>query len=272
VLTFNATDASGLPINDLKLAEIRLWDNGAVPRRIVEFGELVNRPIRAGVLLDTSESMQTVLPQNRAIVAMFLHHLFRQKSDEAFVVEFGYASKLIQPWTGDVSLLDAGMREARQSAKMPGGTALFNAVYQACSSSFGNVDPTATGNFILLFSDGEDNAGLTSPDEAARACQRSNAQVFAFVAAEKQEQVSTGPRTLRELAAKTGGQVFLSDGSEATMSEVLAAIESRMRNQYRIVYNPVSFKHDGAFHEIVLQPPDRVSRIELRTGYFAPSK
>ena len=38
-----------------------------------------------------------------------------------------------------------------------GGTALYNAVFQACFYSFDNVDPTATGNFILLFSDGEDN-------------------------------------------------------------------------------------------------------------------
>ena len=43
-----------------------------------------------------------------------------------------------------------------------------------------------------------------------------------------------------------------------------------MRNQYRLVYNPAELKHDGAFHEIELQPPDRVSRVAVRSGYFAP--
>jgi VWFA-related protein len=272
VLTFNAKDANGLPINNLKAGEVRVWDNGAFPRRIVAFDELVNRPIRAGILLDTSESMNGALRGNKAIAEQFVGRLFRQKSDEAFVADFGYGSDLIQTWTGDISLLLRGVETARANANAPGGTALFNAVYRACSSSFQNADPTATGNFILLFSDGEDNTGLTTADEAARACQRSNTQIFAFVPASAEQRVSTGPRTLRELAAKTGGRVFLADDSEQAVWKDLKTIESEMRNQYRIVYNAANFKHDGAFHSIVLQLPDRVSRVEVRSGYFAPKQ
>jgi Ca-activated chloride channel homolog len=270
VLTFNAMDAHGLPINDLKLGEIRLWDNGVAPKKVVEFDELVDRPIRAGVLVDSSESMQAVLPRSKAIAAKFLQHIFRQKADAAFVAEFAYTSNVMQPWTDDVSQLIAGVEKTRPSAKGPVGTALFNAIYQACASSFGGADPTATGNFILLFSDGEDNAGLTSPPEAARSCQRSNTQIFAFIPAETQEHSSTGPRVLRELAAETGGGVFIADGSEETMWRDMTMIESRMRNRYRIVYKPANFRRDGAFHQIVLQPPDRVSRVEIRSGYYAP--
>ncbi len=270
MLTFNAMDANGLPINDLKLGEIRLWDNGVAPEKVVEFDELLDRPIRAGVLMDSSESMQAVLPGSKAIAAKFLQHIFRQKSDAAFVAEFAYTSNVIQPWTDDVSQLVAGVEKARQSAKTPAGTALFTAIYEACASSFGDADPTATGNFILLFSDGEDNAGLTSQQEAAWACQRSNTQIFAFLPAETQEHSSTGPRVLRELAAETGGEVFIADGSEETMWRDMTMIESRMRNRYRIVYKPANFRRDGTFHEIVLQPPDRVSRVEIRSGYYAP--
>jgi len=272
VLTFNAEDATGMPIDGLKATEIQVWDNGVVPRRIVAFDELQNRPLRAGILLDTSESMQSALPGNKTIAAEFVGHLFRQKSDEAFVAEFGYASDLIQPWTADVSRLLRGVEGARESAKAPEGTALFNAVFRACSSSFDKVDPSATGNFILLFSDGEDNAGQTPPDEAARACQRSNTQVFAFIPASAQEHPSTGPKALRELAAKTGGRVFLADDGEDAIWSDLKTIESEMRNQYRLVYKPAEFKQDGAFHQIVLQPPDRVSRVRVRSGYFAPPK
>ena len=114
VLTFNAEDESGLPIHDLKANDIRVRDNGAVPRRIVAFDELVNRPIRVGILLDTSESMQRALQGNKAVAAKFLERLFRQKSDEAFVSEFEYVSDLIQPWTGDVSLLLKGVDGARR--------------------------------------------------------------------------------------------------------------------------------------------------------------
>jgi Ca-activated chloride channel homolog len=271
VLTFTVEGAHGLPINDLKAEEIRVWDNGIVPRRIVAFDELVNRPIRVGILLDTSESMQGALPENKAVAERFLGRLFRQKSDEAFVSEFGHVSKLTQSWTGDVSSLERTVEAARESTKQLGGTALFNALFQACSSSFDKIDPTATGNFILLFSDGEDNAGLTSGDEAARACQRSDTQIFAFLPSSVQDRASTGPKTLRELAAKTGGRVFLVDDSEAAIWRDLETIESEMRNQYRLVYKPANLKHDGTFHEILLQPPNRVNRVEVRSGYFAPT-
>jgi VWFA-related protein len=271
VLTFSAEDVKGLPINDLKANEIRLWDNGAAPRRIVAFDQLVNRPIRAGILLDTSASMREVLAVNKSIAEKFVQRLFRHDSDLAFVSDFGYDSELIQPWTGNTTLLLQGIEVARGKMNLPGGTALYNAVFRACFYSFDKVDPTATGNFILLFSDGEDNSGQTSMDEAARACQRSDTRVFAFLPLSAHDRVSTGPKALRELAAKTGGRVFLPDETDAAIWMDLRTIELEMRNQYRLVYNPASFTHDGAFHEIMLQPPDRVSGIEVRSGYFAPA-
>ena len=78
-----------------------------------------------------------------------------------------------------------------------------------------------------------------------------------------------GRRLCGKLASKTGGRVFLVDEKEAVTWTDLKTIESEMRNQYRLVYNAANFKHDGAFHEIELQPPDRVGRLEVRSGYFA---
>ena len=46
------------------------------------------------------------------------------------------------------------------------GTAIFNTLYRTCAYDFKNADPFATGNLILLFSDGQDNAGLTLMEEA----------------------------------------------------------------------------------------------------------
>jgi len=270
VLTFNAVDAKGLPVNDLKAAEIRVRDNGVAPRRIVAFDELLNRPIRAGILLDTSESMQWALPVNRAIAKNFVERLFRRKSDAAMVAGFGFALDLVQPWTGESGLLVSGIEGTREERHSPGGTSLFGAMFRVCAYSFNKVDPTTTGNLILLFSDGEDNSGLTSLEEATRACQRSNTEVFAFLPASAEDHASTGPKALRELVAKTGGRVFTADESEDAVGRDLKEIESEMRNQYRLVYKPADFKHDGAFHEIELQPPDRVRRIEVRSGYFAP--
>ncbi|WP_162601149.1 VWA domain-containing protein [Occallatibacter savannae] len=270
VVTFNAVASDGRPVHDLKAEEIRIRDNGLSPRRIVAFDQLTDRRLRVGILLDTSESMQPGLSSSKAIAEKFINQLFRPGVDEAFVASFGSVSELLQPWSGARAPVARAIQIASAKGSRLPGTALFNAVFQACSSSFRSVDQAATGNVILLFSDGEDNAGRTSSDEAARACQKSNTEIFAFLSSTSSAHASTGPKVLRELVSKTGGRVFEGDDSEAAVQRDLEEIESEMRNQYMLVYNPAELKHDGAFHDIELQPPDRVSRINVRSGYFAP--
>lgn len=271
VFTFHATDARGATVKGLTAGDIRIRDNGVPPRRIVAFDEVQNRAIRVGILLDASESMQQTMEANKGIAKNFAERFLLMGTDEAFVSSFGYGSDVLRSWTRDPEQVVRGILSASEK-DAHGGTALFNTVFRACSYSFGHADPMATGNFILLFSDGEDNAGLTSLDEAARACQRSNTAVFVFLSTSSTKGDSTGPKALRELAAKTGGGVFRADDSERAIWNDLSDIESEMRNQYRVVYSPAVLKHDGAFHEIELQPPDRVNKIAVRSGYFAPQK
>jgi len=270
IVTFHAEDASGVSIKNLKSGELRIRDNGVAPRRVVAFEELTDRPIRAGILLDASGSMQQTLPANKEIAKTFIHHFFRPKTDAAFVSSFGHGSDVLRTWTGQPMQVVQGIASAREESDVQRGTALFNAIFRACSYSFDKADPAGIGNLILLFSDGEDNAGLTSLDEAARACQGSNTAVFAFLSAPSGDRDSSGPQTLRELAEKTGGRVFRADDSSQAILDDLREIESEMRNQYRLVYNPADLKHDGSFHQIELQPSDRVNKIAVRSGYFAP--
>lgn len=271
VLTFHATDAHGLPINDLKLDEFRLLDDGIAPRRIVAFDSLIDRPIRAGILLDTSESLERALPGNKRIAERYAQRFFRQKSDQAIVMDFGYSSEIAQSWTTDPLLLSQSIRNVRQGAMNPlRGTAIVGTIFRTCLYGFGKADPAATGNFILLFSDGEDNASHTSLEEALGACQRSNTVIYAFRVPSGSGVYSTGAKLLADLATKSGGRVFLADDTEDAIWNDLRMIESEMRNQYRMLYNPANLKHDGAFHQIELQPPDRVSKIEVRSGYYAP--
>lgn len=87
-LTFHATDVHGLPVNDLKLDELKLLDNGKPPSRIVAFQPLRDFPIRAGILMDTSVSVAEYLPRNRAIAAEYAARLMRQKSRSDIRHEF----------------------------------------------------------------------------------------------------------------------------------------------------------------------------------------
>lgn len=270
VLTFHAIDDHGLPINDLKVNEVRLLDNGSPPRRIIAFDSILNRPIRAAILLDTSESMQQTVSASKRIAQHFVEHILRQESDKAIVIDFAYASNTAAQWTGNPSSLSQNIQNVRLGTMNPvQGTAIFNTIFRTCAYDFKNADPAATGNLMLLFSDGEDNAGMTSMEEALRACQGGNTVIYAFRIPSNYAEHSTGPKTLADLAANTGGRVFPANETPDAIWDDLKLIESEMRNQYRLVYTPANVKHDGTFHSIELQLPDRVDRFDVRSGYFA---
>jgi Ca-activated chloride channel homolog len=273
-LTFHAEDAQGLPVNDLKVDELSLLDNGMAPGKILAFKLMQNSPIRAGILIDTSESMERGLPSNRAISIEYAQKLLRQQTDQAFVMDFGRLSNVIQPWTTDPNILIAGIRR-RVSAygeRRVAGTAIFDTLYRACVYQFGKIDHATSANFILLFSDGEDNGSSLSLKEAVDACQRNNTAIYAFRTDSENGFGSVGPSTLSELASETGGRVFHDTGSESGVYEDLRAIEADLRNQYRLIYRPAELKHNGSFHRIVLKAPERVDSIKVRSGYYAPAR
>jgi Ca-activated chloride channel family protein len=271
LLTFHAADVLGLPINDLKLDELNLSDNGKPPRKILSFQALQNLPINAGILLDTSESMDQNLANNRTIAAKYAHLLLRQSTDQAFVMKFGPLSEIEQPWTNDTNALATGVRKLTASGTSNiRGTALFDAIYRACLNQFGHVDHAGSGNFILLFSDGEDNTGHGSLQEAINICQRNNTAIYAFRTDSKTNFGAEGPRILADLASQSGGRVFNANNSDAEIDDDLRIIEADIRNQYRLVYKPAELKPNGSFHRIELKAPERVNSITIRSGYYAP--
>jgi len=270
-LTFHATDAHGLPVNDLKAGEVTLLDNGRPPRRIVAFQLMQDFPIRGGILVDTSESMSPHLPKARAIATKYAERLLRAQTDRAFVMDFGLVSAIRQSWTGNPAKLAAAIQTIEPGKENPlGGTRLFDTIFRACFNLFAKTDNAASGNFVLLFTDGVDNASYVSLAEAVDQCQHSNTAVYAFRAEADPGASSTGPKKLAELASQTGGRVFSEEDSEAAIDEDLRTIEADLRNQYRLIYNPAQIRHDGAFHRIVLLGPDRVASINVRSGYYAP--
>jgi VWFA-related protein len=272
-LTFHAVDAHGLPVNDLKLDELGVLDNGKPPRKILAFQSMLDFPIRAGILMDTSDSMAESLPGERAIAIQYARQLLRQQTDQAFVMKFDALSKVAQPWTSNTNALIAGIRNhvaTLDGERRIAGTAIFDAIYQACLNQFGPIDNAASGNFILLFSDGEDNAGHTSLRQAVEMCKRTNTAIYAFRVESKTSLFSTGPKALAELATESGGRVFHEDDSAAAIDDDLRTIEADLRNQYRLVYRPAELKHDGSFHRIELKAPERVDSLHVRSGYYAP--
>ena len=265
ILTFHATDAHGLPINDLQLSDLTLLDNGIPPAKILDFQLQQNFPIRAAILIDTSVSMSAHLYRDQSIASQYAQQLLRQQTDQAFVTHFDRTAHLIQSWTSSPTTLTTAIHATTHGDPI-GATALFDTLYAACRYQFGEIDHRTSGNFILLFSDGEDNASFLDLETAVDMCQRTNTAIYAFTP----DPTSPGIPTLAQLATQTGGALFHDDASAPDISIDLRTIEASLRNQYRLVFRPASLAHDGAFHPIVLATPDRVATLTIRSGYYAP--
>jgi Ca-activated chloride channel homolog len=270
-LTFHAADNLDLAVDDLSLGELTLLDNGVRPSGIIDFRLMKDSPIRAGILIDTSASMREHIAVIRTIATDYAEKVLRQQTDQAFVMDFGRQPTIVQPWTSDPRALSLSLRRMSTFGGVHlGGTAIFDAIYRACHDQFRQIDHASTGNFILLFSDGDDNASQVSLNAAVAECQRTNTAVFAFRAESNPGFSDPGPATLAGLTSQTGGSIFRDNDSDAGIYQNLSIIEDDLRDQYRLVYKSPNLKHDGSFHRINLIGPDRAARITVRSGYYAP--
>jgi Ca-activated chloride channel family protein len=269
ILTFHAADAHGLPVNDLQLSDLTLLDNGVPPAKILDFQLQQNFPIRAGILIDTSSSMSAHRFRDQSIATQYAQQLLRQQTDQAFVTTFDRTAHLIQNWTSAPTTLTTAIHAATHTDPI-GGTSLYDALFAACRYQFGEIDHRSSGNFILLFSDGEDNASFLDIETAVDMCQRTNTAVYSFSSTSHDGSSDPGTALLAQLTRQTGGALFYDDASPPDVSTDLRTIEANLRNQYRLVFRPATLAHDGAFHPIVLATPDRVATLTIRSGYYAP--
>jgi Ca-activated chloride channel homolog len=271
-LTFHAAGEHGLPVSDLKPEEIRIFDNERPAGKILAFRSADDLPIHLGIVLDTSESMQNHIRRDRAIASRIVRQVVRRQDDLAFAMDFGYVSHIARDWTNDAGAVTMSIQGVTAGKQNPlDGTSLNDAVFRACFNQMGRINRAASGNVLVLFSDGEDNASHTSLREAVDACQHSNTTIYAFRAAPA-EGSSPGPAALAELARETGGRVFREDDIDAEIDNEIAVIEAEQRSRYWLVYRPPGLKHDGAFHSIAILGPERAKRIDSRSGYYAPKQ
>jgi Ca-activated chloride channel homolog len=267
-LTFHAALANGAPVTHLTRGDLALTDNGQPPSQILLLQELDDLPIRAGFLFDTSASMLADIDFNRSILHTYASVLLRKGYDRAFVMQFDTDTLTRQPWTDDDSAIAAGAAAVGLTAdRMDPLTAIFDSLYTTCRDQWKPDSGHPTGNFILLFSDGDDDASHVWLSEAVDMCQRTRTAIYAMVNS-SQWRNSSGQQTLKDLVSQTGGRLFFHPRGEQILRD-LQVIEAEQRNQYRLVYKPAGFRADSSFHRIRLTCSVKGARIAVRSGYYA---
>ena len=265
-LIFTAVDKHGHFIKDLKQSDIRLLDENKPPARIEAFESQTGLPLRVGLLIDSSNSIRDRFRFEQDAAVEFLHQVVRPRTDRAFVIGFDSLADLTADYTDNTDVLAHGVRVLRPG----GGTALHDAVYQACEKLAKAPTQGAARRVIIMLSDGDDNQSRHTREEAIEAALRAEVIIY-VISTNISDSDKKGDKVLMRYAEATGGRVFFPLRLEEVSND-FAEIQDELRSQYVLAYKPQDFASDGRYRAILLTTPNRQNvKIRARKGYYSPT-
>ena len=264
---FIAMDKHGKFVRDLNARDFNVLDDHKPPQSIVRFSQQTDLPLQLGLLVDTSGSIHGRFEFEQNAAAGFLQHTIRAHYDHAFVMGFNTRSSVSQEYTDNVALLQTGVHHLEDG----GGTALYDAIYNACKTHMMNDDSDRpVRRALVVVSDGEDNQSEHSRAQAIEMAQRAQVIIYT-ISTDDSGLILRGDRVLQQLADSTGGRAFFPYKMK-DIKNSFAAIEDELRSQYVISYHPADFDADGRYRSIQITALKKDLQVRARTGYFAPKQ
>jgi Ca-activated chloride channel family protein len=229
------------------------------------------QPIALSLLIDTSTSMENKLAVAQEAAIGFARRL--QPTDAAQIIDFDSRHEILQPFTGDRTLLEQAIRRTQ----VGGSTSLYNAIYVALSE-LKRVRAVPTDHVrrqaIVVLSDGEDTTSVIGYEDVLDAAKRSETAVYAIGLRSKQDRTprvyNEAEFVLKTLSTETGGQVFFVEDI-TQLPSVYQRIADELANQYSIGYTSKNLKRDGAWRAIVVKVNRPNTAARTKRGYFAPT-
>jgi VWFA-related protein len=277
---FTVKDKHNALIPGLNKDQFDLFEEGK-PQTIKYFSAESDQPLTLGLMIDTSYSMNRMLPEEKLVAGGFLQKVVTSK-DLAFVVSFDISVDLLQDLTSDMHLLRKGLDKARINTNTAGmtpmgnpgpvpttrqnqGTLLFDGVYLGADE----VLSKQTGRkAMVVLTDGEDQGSKLKLREAIEAAQK--ADVVTYVLLISDPQFSSNYGDMSKLSEQTGGRIIVVNHPDK-LDKAFAEIAAELRSQYSIGYTSTDTKNDGRFRHLEIKSKDGY-KIQSRKGYYAPTE
>lgn len=272
-------------VPELDKGDFKIWDEKA-PQEIRYFSRQTDLPLRIGMLLDTSNSIRDRIKFEQDASINFLFSVLRHNKDEAFVMTFDDEPQIVQGFTGDAGAL----RDQITKTKAGGGTAIYDAVYEACVKQLSHPprppgdQPDVVRRVMILISDGDDNLSTHTRADAIEMAQRTSVVIYTISTStqwvslsqtdpnkmgDRKYHLTDGDKILQEMAEETGGRAFFPYHVD-DLDQSFQDIGDELRNQYSIAYLPTNYVLDGRYHKIRIEVPEHKGyQVRARRGYFA---
>jgi len=261
MLHVTVRNARGELVTDLGQDGFSVYENGK-PQAIAQFRR-DDVPVSLGLLLDNSGSMRKLRPRMEQAALACVRASNPQ--DEVFVLDFADKARVDVPFTSDPRVLEAGIARADSI----GGTAMLDAL--DAGASYLSRDGERDRKVLLLITDGNDNASVTSMDEVRKEVEQHDVVIFAIglLTEEASSVARHAQHELGRLAELSGGVAYYETGPEDLEATALS-IARQIRSQYTIGYVPSDRSLDGSFRKlrVVARGRERLS-VQTRAGYRA---
>ena len=153
-----------------------------------------------------------------------------------------------------------------------GSTAIWDAIWITSNEILGKA-PEKTRRAIILLSDGINTYGNKKLEDAVQEAIRNDAIIYC-VGIGDQYYGGVDEGALKKIAERTGGRAFIPRDDEGELRRAFSLIQTEMRSQYLIAYEPTNQKQDGSYRriEIQLANPELVKqkvKLTYKQGYFS---
>jgi VWFA-related protein len=203
IVPVTVTDDKGRFISNLTKSDFRIFDEGK-EQKIDFFSHEQSQPIVIGFLIDTSNGMKIHWDKYKeAATELMLNLLPGDRKYSGYLISYGNQPELIADTSSDSEKMVAKM----DKIKPAGGSALYDAIYMACTSRKTiHGEPYEPRRIVLVIGDGHDTASKKTLQEVIEIAQRNLVTVYAM------STVAFGFHTdaednLTQLTAETGGTV-----------------------------------------------------------------
>jgi Ca-activated chloride channel family protein len=255
-LPVTVLDNGGKPVEGLKQGDFEVSEDG-VKQAVSFFAREQDLPIRLGLVLDTSGSMEKTLPEVQRVVVGFLRNLLRPR-DRAFVEAFNDRATMLEGFSADFGALERAMISLRAD----GETALYDATVYGLFQFSGVRGRKA----MIILTDGDDNASRMDFDKTLDYARRSGVTIYTVGIDLPITKVGIRSHLTRLARTLGGDAFFLARG--ASLEPVYERINHELRSQYLLAYTSTSEVAPDIFRKVAV----KVSRpkVEVRTisGYY----
>jgi Ca-activated chloride channel family protein len=291
---FTAQDRNRRLLTNLKQEDIKIFENGQ-EQEITYFARQVDLPLSLAILIDTSQSQERTLPEEKEAAKAFLESVIRPTKDEVAIISFTGETTLEQGMTNNMARLRRAIDRVQfvppsgtigggvlvgtppisgRNQTVQGSTAIWDAIWVTGEEVLG-PSPDKTRRAIILLTDGVNTYGLKKLDDAVQAALRAEAVIYAIGIGDNFYQgVDEG--ALRKITERTGGRAFF-PRDERQLRDAFDQIQVEMRSQYLVAYEPTNQALDGSYRTIEVRlanPQLQKEKIKLthRQGYFAKTR